>query len=112
MGEVVIAEAGRPIVPRDVILLAVSRQGDFAIADDFAELVPGDRALVIVPLAPFKEGKDTLAAAAERFPARRIGYAASSHQIGVWSEARSLARGFLSMSHAAILSAACGDSSK
>ncbi len=67
VGEVVIAEAGRPIVPRDVILLAVSRQGDFAIADDFAELVPGDRALVIVPLAPFKEGKDTLAAAAERF---------------------------------------------
>jgi len=48
-------------------LLAVSRQGDFAIADDFAKLGPGDRALVIVPLAPFREGKDTLAAAAERW---------------------------------------------
>jgi Trk K+ transport system NAD-binding subunit len=67
VGEVVIAEAGRPVAPRDAILLAVSRQGDFAIAVDFAELVPGDRALVIVPLAPFREGKDTLAAAAERF---------------------------------------------
>ena len=42
-------------------------QGDFAIAHDFAELGPGDRALVIVPIAPFREGKDTLAAAAERF---------------------------------------------
>jgi Trk K+ transport system NAD-binding subunit len=68
VGEVVIAEAGRPVAPRDAILLAVSRRGDFAIADDFAKLVPGDRALVIVPLAPFREGQDTLAAAAERFP--------------------------------------------
>ena len=67
VGEVVIAEVGRPVAPRDAILLAVSRQGDFAIADDFAELVLGDRALVIVPLAPFREEKDTLAAAAERF---------------------------------------------
>jgi Trk K+ transport system NAD-binding subunit len=67
VGEVVIREASRPVAPRDAILLAVSRQGDFAIADDFAELVPGDRVLVIVPLAPFREGKDTLAAAAERF---------------------------------------------
>ena len=67
VGEVAIAEAGPPNVPPDAILLAVSRQGDFAIADDFAELVPGDRALIIVPLAPFREGKDTLAAVAERF---------------------------------------------
>ena len=62
VGEVVIAEVGPPVAPRDAILLAVSRQGDFAIADDFAELVLGDRALVIVPLAPFSEEKDTLAA--------------------------------------------------
>jgi Trk K+ transport system NAD-binding subunit len=67
VGEVGIAEDGAPPGPRDAILLAVSRQGDFAIADDFAELGPGDRALMIVPLAPFREGKDTLAAAAERF---------------------------------------------
>jgi len=67
VGEFVIAENGPPIVPPDAILLAVSRQGDFAIAGDFADLVPGDRALIIVPLAPFREGKDTLAAVAERF---------------------------------------------
>jgi Trk K+ transport system NAD-binding subunit len=67
VGELVIAEHGSPTAPRDAILLAVSRQGDFATADNFADLVPGDRALVIVPLAPFREGKDTLAAAAERF---------------------------------------------
>jgi len=71
VGEVGIAENGSPIAPPDAILLAVSRDGDFTIADDFAELVPGDRALVIVPLAPFREGKDTLAAAAERFLAGR-----------------------------------------
>jgi voltage-gated potassium channel Kch len=67
VGEVGIAEDGSWPGPRDAILLAASRQGDFAIADDFADLGPGDRALVIVPLAPFREGKDTLAAAAERF---------------------------------------------
>jgi hypothetical protein len=53
--------------PRDAILIAVSRGGDFAIAHDFSELLPGDRDLVIVPLAPFRAGKDTLASAAERF---------------------------------------------
>jgi voltage-gated potassium channel Kch len=67
VGEVVIAEDSSPTAPRDAILLAVSRQGEFATADNFAALGPGDRALVIVPLAPFREGKDTLAAAAERF---------------------------------------------
>src|SRR6516165_7689870 len=67
IGEVGIAEDGSPPGPRDVVLLAVSRQGGFAIADDFAELGLGDRALVIVPLAPFREGKDTLAAAAARY---------------------------------------------
>jgi Trk K+ transport system NAD-binding subunit len=67
VGEVVIAEDSSPAAPRDAILLAVSRQGEFATADNFAALGPGDRALVIVPLAPFREGKDTLAAAAERF---------------------------------------------
>ena len=67
VAEVGIAEDGSPPGPRDAVLLAVSRQGGFAIADDFAELGPGDRALVIVPLAPFREGKDTLAAAAARY---------------------------------------------
>ena len=67
VGEIVIGEARRPVAPPDAILLAVSREGDFAIADSFAELASGDRALVIVPLAPVREGKDTLGAAAERF---------------------------------------------
>jgi Trk K+ transport system NAD-binding subunit len=67
VGEVGISEDGAPPGPRDAVLLAVSRRGDFAIADDFAELGPGDRALVILPLAPFREGKDTLAAAAARY---------------------------------------------
>lgn len=67
VGEVVIAEAGRPVALRDAILLAVSRHGGFAIADHFAELLPGDRALVIIPLAPASEDKDPLATGAERF---------------------------------------------
>jgi Trk K+ transport system NAD-binding subunit len=67
IGEVGIVEDFRPTPPQDAILIAVSRQGEFAIAHDFSELVPGDRALAIVPLAPFRAGENTLAAAAERF---------------------------------------------
>src|SRR5208282_1393370 len=67
VGEVVIAEDGPLTRPPEAILIAVSREGGFAIAHDFAELDSGDRGLVVVPLAPFKAGKDTLAAAAERF---------------------------------------------
>ena len=65
VGEVVIGEAGPRPAPRDAIVLAVSRQGGFTIAGDFAELVPGDRALVIVPLASFREAREALVAAAE-----------------------------------------------
>ena len=67
MAEVGLADHGPPTVPQDAIVLAASRRGDFAIADDFADMAPGDRALIIIPLAPFQEGRDTLAAAAERF---------------------------------------------
>ena len=67
IGEVGIVEDFQPTPPQDAILIAVSREGGFAIAHDFSKLVPNDRALVIVPLAPFKAGQDTLAAAAERF---------------------------------------------
>ena len=56
---------GPPVVPRDAILLAASRQGGFAIAGDFAELGPCDCALIIVPVVQFPEGEDALAAAAE-----------------------------------------------
>jgi hypothetical protein len=49
-----------------LITIAVSRGSKFEIAHDFDALGPADRALVLVPIAPFREGKDTLAAAAER----------------------------------------------
>ena len=54
-------------LPQNAIPIAVSRGSKFEIAHDFETLGPGDRALVLVPTAPFKEGKDTLAAAAERY---------------------------------------------
>jgi hypothetical protein len=52
---------------KDAILIAVSREGDFAIAHEFSHLAPGDRALVVLSLERFREGKGTLAAAAQRF---------------------------------------------
>ena len=55
------------ILPPDAIPIAVSRGDEFAIAHDFHELGPNGRALLLFPTAPFREGKDTLAAAAERF---------------------------------------------
>ena len=51
-------------MPENAILIAVSRQDGFALAHDFSELRPGDRALMIVPLAQSSE--PTVAAAAER----------------------------------------------
>ena len=65
IGEVGFDEHGRPGPPA-AIPIAVSRQGGFAIAHDFAELGPGDRALIIAPLAQIGEGKGTLTAAVER----------------------------------------------
>jgi hypothetical protein len=65
IGEYTVGEDLRPTQPRNA--LAVSRRGNLALADDFGELGPGDRVLVNIPLAPFREGQDTLAAAAERF---------------------------------------------
>jgi Trk K+ transport system NAD-binding subunit len=53
-------------MPR-MIPLAAARGNDFRIAHDFGELRDGDRVLAIVPLAPLKAGKDTLAVAGERF---------------------------------------------
>ena len=65
MGEIVMGELGPRPAPRDAIVLAVSRQGGFTIAGDFAELVPGDRALIITLVAASKKEEDALAAAAE-----------------------------------------------
>ena len=67
VGELLITEDGPPTTPQDAILIAVSREGDFAIAHEFSHLAPGDRALLVVSLERFREGKDTLAAAAQRF---------------------------------------------
>ena len=67
IGEFTVGQDLRPTPPGNAIALAASRQGNFALAGDFTEVRPGDRVLLIVPLAPFREGQDTLAAAAERF---------------------------------------------
>ncbi|HJU18370.1 MAG TPA: NAD-binding protein [Stellaceae bacterium] len=61
---------GDPVRREEVaagIALALARGDDFALAGDFAKAALGDRALALFPLAPFKEGRDTLDAAAERF---------------------------------------------
>ncbi len=67
LGEYTIDDDLLPSPPAGAILLAVSRDGDFSLADDFGALEPGQRVLIMIPMAPFHEGKDTLAAAAERF---------------------------------------------
>jgi voltage-gated potassium channel Kch len=67
IGELTIGDGFRPAFPPTAIPLAVARKHGFTIAHDFDELAPGDRVLAIIPLAPLREGKDTLAAAAERF---------------------------------------------
>jgi len=58
---------GPPTAPQDAFLIAVSREGDFSIAHECSHLAPGDRALLVVSLERFGEGKDTLVAAAQRF---------------------------------------------
>ena len=67
LGEYTIGSDLLPSPPADAIPLAVSRDGDFSLADDFGAFEPGHRVLIMVPIAPFRDGKDTLAAAAERF---------------------------------------------
>jgi Trk K+ transport system NAD-binding subunit len=66
IGEVDIGEGFPQPELENLIAIAVARGNEFEFAHDVAELVPGDRTLVLVPTAPFKEGKDALAAAAER----------------------------------------------
>jgi hypothetical protein len=61
------SEAPSRALPPDAIAIAVSRADKFAIAHDLQDLGPDGRALIPVPISPFREGKDTLAAAAERF---------------------------------------------
>jgi voltage-gated potassium channel Kch len=74
--EFAIGEIGEEItdysLPPDMIPIAVSRGSKFEITHDFEALGPGDRTLVLVPMAPFKEGRDTRAVAAERFLQARL----------------------------------------
>lgn len=67
IGEIAVGEASALAAAADGIPLALARGDEFSLARDLAEAGPGDRALMMFPLAPFKQGKDTLAAAAERF---------------------------------------------
>jgi len=67
VGEVIIGDDLRSALPSEAIPLAVARKQGGTIAYNFDELYTGDRVLVMAPLAPLREGKDTLAAAAERF---------------------------------------------
>jgi voltage-gated potassium channel Kch len=47
----------------DAIPIAASHGGKFEIVDNVEMLGPGDRALVLIPLAPFREANAALAAA-------------------------------------------------
>jgi hypothetical protein len=67
LGEFTVDEDVQLRAPEEAILLAVSENGEFKLAVEFDALKPGQQALIMVPLVPFREGKDTLAAAAERF---------------------------------------------
>ncbi len=60
-----------PTVDSDTLRLAIPLAvaedgGDFALSRDFAELPPGTRALILVPLAPFREGTENIGAMIER----------------------------------------------
>jgi voltage-gated potassium channel Kch len=69
--EFAIGEIGSEDLPRtalpDAIPIAVSRGDQFEIAHDLHALGPNGRALLLFPTSRFREGKDTLAATAERF---------------------------------------------
>jgi len=52
---------------RLAIPLAVAEDGgDFVLSRDFAGLPPGTRALILVPLAPFRDGRENVGAMVER----------------------------------------------
>jgi Trk K+ transport system NAD-binding subunit len=58
---------GSKSVPPNAIPIAVSRGRRCEITHAFETVGPGEHILVLVPTAPFREGKDTFAAAADRF---------------------------------------------
>jgi voltage-gated potassium channel Kch len=68
IGAFTIGDPGRQAEGTTGIPLAVARGDEFALVHDFAAVKPGDRVLALFPLAPFREGRDTLAAVAAPFP--------------------------------------------
>jgi Trk K+ transport system NAD-binding subunit len=66
IGEIGAEDLVRTALP-DAIPIAVSHGDRFEIARDLHGLGPDGRALLLFPIARFREGKDTLAAAAERY---------------------------------------------
>jgi Trk K+ transport system NAD-binding subunit len=67
LAEFTVGDDAPPALPADTIILATAREDEFRLADQDSELCAGDRVLIIVPLAPFRAGEDTFAAAATRF---------------------------------------------
>jgi voltage-gated potassium channel Kch len=69
--EFAVAEVGsndvQRLLPPSAIPIAVSRGTRLEIARGLEALGPGERALVLLPMAPIKEGKNPLAVATERF---------------------------------------------
>ena len=65
IAEIDVPEIMRASFHRDAIPIAVARDDSFALARDYADLGPGDRLLVMVPLTPFRYPADSLPATAE-----------------------------------------------
>jgi Trk K+ transport system NAD-binding subunit len=62
-----IGPEGSRSLPPNAIPIAVSRGRRCEITHAFETVGPGERILALVPTAPFREGKETFAAAADRF---------------------------------------------
>src|SRR5438874_3878737 len=67
IAEIVIGPTIDSELPHLAIPLAVAEDGgDFALSRAFSAMPPGARALILVPLAPFREGTESLGAIVER----------------------------------------------
>ncbi len=64
--ELVPAPNSAGLLQQHSIPLAADIGGRFVLVRDFAALAPGTRTLILVPLAPFREGHDSLAAIVAR----------------------------------------------
>jgi hypothetical protein len=57
------------LAPGTVVLAAVDESGEFALARGFTGLGRGTRVLVMVPVAPYRDGTLSFAAVGDRIPA-------------------------------------------